>query len=310
MGTPGFAVEPLRAILAAGFNVVGVITAPDKPAGRGLSLSFSAVKQFALEHQLNILQPEKLKDAAFQETLKALQPDVQVVVAFRMLPESVWSLPTVGTFNLHASLLPHYRGAAPINWAVINGETETGVSTFFIEHEIDTGKIIFQEKVAIEPADNAGIVHDKLMETGSALVVKTLKAIEQGNYPQIPQQMPTDGVLKAAPKLFTDTCRIDWNQKAESIHNLIRGLSPYPAAFTTLVKEEKTFTLKIFASQFDTVAHQHKPGTLVSDRKKFLKIATPDGFISVLNLQMQGKKRLDIEEFLRGMQQIESFCCQ
>jgi methionyl-tRNA formyltransferase len=310
MGTPGFAVEPLRAILDAGFNVVAVITAPDKPAGRGLSLSFSAVKQFALERNLNILQPEKLKDAEFQATLKALNPDVQVVVAFRMLPESVWSLPKIGTFNLHASLLPHYRGAAPINWAVINGEKQTGVSTFFIEHEIDTGKIIYQEKVNIEPDDNAGTVHDKLMMTGSVLVVKTLKAIEAGNYPQIPQQMPADGMLKPAPKLFTETCKIDWNKSTEAIHNLIRGLSPYPAAFTTMLNGDKSFSLKIFASEFEISAHQLAPGTIVSDRKKYMKVAASDGYIVVKTLQMQGKKRLEIDEFLRGMQQIESFHCQ
>lgn len=310
MGTPGFAVEPLRAILDAGFNVVAVITAPDKPAGRGLSLSFSAVKQFALERNLNILQPEKLKEAEFQATLQALNPDVQVVVAFRMLPESVWSLPTIGTFNLHASLLPHYRGAAPINWAVINGEKQTGVSTFFIEHEIDTGKIIYQEKVTIEPDDNAGTVHDKLMMTGSALVVKTLKAIEAGDYPQISQQMPADGMLKPAPKLFTETCKIDWNKSTEAIHNLIRGLSPYPAAFTTIINGDKNFSLKIFASEFEISAHQLAPGTIVSDRKKYMKIAASDGYIVVKTLQMQGKKRLEIDEFLRGMQQIESFHCQ
>jgi methionyl-tRNA formyltransferase len=310
MGTPEFAVEPLRAILDAGFNVVAVVTAPDKPAGRGLNLMPSAVKQFAVERNLRVLQPEKLKDEAFITQLREINADIQVVVAFRMLPEIVWSMPHLGTFNLHASLLPHYRGAAPINWAIINGDSETGVTTFFIEHEIDTGKIIYQKKVPILPEDNIGSVYEKLMFTGSQLVVKTLKSIESGNYPQIPQQMPADGILKSAPKIFTETCHIQWNKASKDIHNLVRGLSPYPAAFTTLVSENKNISLKIFETTYEQETHPFTPGSLITDGKKYLKVATNDGFVSLLLVQAQGKKKMPVGDFLRGIQQISDFHCE
>jgi len=310
MGTPEFAVEPLRAILNAGFDVAAIVTAPDKPAGRGLALMPSAVKRFAEERNLRILQPEKLKDEFFIEQLREINADIQVVVAFRMLPEIIWSRPRLGTFNLHASLLPHYRGAAPINWAIINGDKETGVTTFFIEHEIDTGKIIFQEKIPILPEDNIGTVYKKLMHIGSQLVVKTLNTIEAGNYPQIPQQIPADGILKPAPKIFTETCHIQWSKATKDIHNLVRGLSPYPAAFTTLVSENKNISLKIFETTYEQKSHQFTPGTLVTDGKNYLNVAANDGFVSLLSVQAQGKKRLPVGDFLRGMQHVNDFHCE
>jgi methionyl-tRNA formyltransferase len=310
MGTPEFAVEPLRAILNAGFDVAAIVTAPDKPAGRGLALMPSAVKRFAEERNLRILQPEKLKDEFFIEQLREINADIQVVVAFRMLPEIIWSMPRLGTFNLHASLLPHYRGAAPINWAIINGDKETGVTTFFIEHEIDTGKIIFQEKIPILPEDNIGTVYKKLMHIGSQLVVKTLNTIEAGNYPQIPQQIPADGILKPAPKIFTETCHIQWSKATKDIHNLVRGLSPYPAAFTTLVSENKNISLKIFETTYEQKSHQFTPGTLVTDGKNYLNVAANDGFVSLLSVQAQGKKRLPVGDFLRGMQHVNDFHCE
>lgn len=305
MGTPEFAVEPLRLLLENNYNIVGVITVPDKPAGRGQQVQQSAVKQFALEKGLNILQPEKLKDTDFIEQLRELKADLQIVVAFRMLPEMVWSMPPIGTFNLHASLLPQYRGAAPINWAVINGEKETGVSTFFLQHEIDTGKIIFQERIPISENSNVGEIYDTLMHTGAQLVIKTVKAIEQGNYPQTDQSAlaPRGAVLQLAPKIFKDDCRINWNTTADTIHNLIRGLSPYPVAFTDFVSPDgKVVSVKIFKSTKEQSPVNTGSGNIITDGKTYLKIATVDNALFIEELQVAGKKRMPVTEFLRGFQ--------
>lgn len=303
MGTPDFAVESLKSLIEGGFNVVGVITAPDKPAGRGQKIKASAVKQFAVAQNLKILQPPGLKDEVFLSELKALEPDLQVVVAFRMLPQVVWALPPLGTLNLHASLLPHYRGAAPINHAIINGEKETGVTTFFIEQEIDTGKIIFQEKVPVGEDETAGSLHDRLMKTGGKLVVKTVGAIAQGDYPQISQKelLPQGEKLKAAPKIFKPDCQIDWQQDIDTIFNFIRGLSPYPAAWTRLKTSKKQETLRIFGASRKKQAHQHTPGTIVSDNKTFLHVAVNGGYIVLQKVQRQGKKRMEIQDFLPGI---------
>ena len=302
MGTPDFAVESLDALLKNNFNVVGVITAPDKPAGRGMKIQYSAVKEFALKNNLNLLQPEKLKNPEFIESLKALQPDIQVVVAFRMLPEVIWNMPRLGTFNLHASLLPNYRGAAPINWAIINGEKETGVTTFFINQNIDTGDIIFFEKISIGDDETAGELHDRLMKTGAELVVKTIKAISEGNLKIQKQQfIQPDEEIKSAPKIFKDDCKINWNQDLDSIHNLIRGLSPYPAAFTELVSpENKTFLLKIFKCSKEKSQHKFSNGKILTDQKEFLKVAVNGGFINLLEIQLEGRKKMSVSEFLRG----------
>ena len=298
MGTPEFAVASLAAILDAGFDVVGVITAPDKPAGRGQKLNESAVKQFAVSKGLKILQPEKLKNPEFLVELKALQADLQVVVAFRMLPEVVWSMPAKGTINLHASLLPHYRGAAPINWAVINGEAFSGVSTFFLKQEIDTGDILFTESVPIAETDTAGDLHDTLMETGAKLLVKTIKAIETGDYQEQPQASLADGIeLKHAPKLFKETCLIDWINPTETVYNLIRGLSPYPTAYTML--NGKVF--KIFKADKQIRETGIYAGGFLTDNKTFLKFACKDGFICPTDVQLEGKKRMGIKDFLRGV---------
>lgn len=294
MGTPEFAVPSLEILLLNGCNVVGVITAPDKPGGRGLELQQSAVKKFSLQHHLKILQPEKLKDPLFVEELKSLQPDLQIVVAFRMLPEIVWQLPRIGTFNLHGSLLPQYRGAAPINRAIINGETETGVTTFFLQHEIDTGKIIFQEKIPIGDNETAGELYDRMKHIGAELVLKTVQAIEAGSYPQTEQNNMAG--LKKAPKIFTDDCLIQWNNDVTSIFNQIRGLSPYPSAFTLLQKK----TLKIFSANKIRTPHQHRAGEISTDGKTYLRFAAADGYIDVTELQLEGKKRMKTEEFLRG----------
>lgn len=301
MGTPDFAVASLRKLVEANCEVVAVITAPDKPSGRGLQLTETPVKKYAVSKGIPVLQPEKLKNPAFLAELKALNADLQVVVAFRMLPEVVWAMPTKGTFNLHGSLLPQYRGAAPINWAVINGDTETGVTTFFIEKEIDTGKIIFKEKTPIGADDTAGSVHDRLMEIGADLVLKTVRAIEAGEYPQEPQ--PNDVELKAAPKLFKETCEINWQLPSKNIVDFIRGLSPYPAAWTYF--EGKV--LKIFkanASELTELATKEgilKEGVCYkTDEKHYFAIQTADGWVSIQELQLEGKKRLPIVEFLRG----------
>ena len=304
MGTPDFAVESLRALVEGGYNVVGVITMPDKPMGRhGSVLQPSAVKQYAVSVGLPVLQPEKLKDEAFLEELRALRADLQIVVAFRMLPEVVWNMPRLGTFNLHASLLPQYRGAAPINWAVINGDTETGITTFFLKHEIDTGEVIQQVHVPIADTDNVEVVHDKLMVLGGKLVLETVDAILNGTVKPIPQEeMAVVGELRPAPKIFKETCRIDWNQPVKKIYDFIRGLSPYPAAWSELITSEEgaAVVVKIFESEKIYESHQLATGTIVTDGKKFMKVAVPDGFVSILSLQLPGKKRLKIDELLRG----------
>jgi methionyl-tRNA formyltransferase len=296
MGTPDFAVASLDALVQAGFNIVAVVTAPDKPAGRGQKLHESAVKQYAVAHGLDVLQPAKLKDPAFHEQLKSLRADLQVVVAFRMLPESVWNMPPKGTINLHASLLPYYRGAAPINWALINGETETGVTTFLLQHEIDTGNILFSERVEISKTDTAGTVHDKLMHTGAGLLVKTVKAIEVGAYSPVPQTAFAPKDLPHAPKIFKEDCLIDWKQPTEKVYNHIRGLSPYPGAYT-FVKDK---TMKIYKGEILEKEPGIQPGGFLSDDKTFLRFACLDGFICVKDLQLEGKKRMTVEEFLRG----------
>lgn len=298
MGTPDFAVEPLRRLVEAGKNIVAVVTMPDKPAGRGHKIQFSPVKEYALSVNLPILQPINLKDPEFVEELRSYQADLQIVVAFRMLPEIVWNMPPLGTFNLHASLLPQYRGAAPINWAVINGETETGITTFFLQHEIDTGNIIMQEKITIAPDDNAGIVHDKLMMLGADLVLQTVNQIESGNVASIPQP---EGELKPAPKIFKDTCRINFNTTAETVRNLVRGLAPYPAAWIELADAEgNTTNMKIYEVSKELCTPSHPAGTLICDGKKILKVAVQDGYIHLDQVQLAGKKRMPAADLMRG----------
>lgn len=304
MGTPDFAVESLKALVENGYQVVAVITSPDKPAGRGRQLTESAVKKYAIQQNLRILQPEKLKNPEFISELESLKADLQIVVAFRMLPEMVWNMPPLGTFNLHASLLPQYRGAAPLNWAIINGETETGATTFLLSHEIDTGRIIFQEKLSIGENDTVGDLHDRMMEMGAGLVLKTVDAIAEGNLEPVDQEelIGQSVRIKQAPKIFKEDCRIDWTKDTESVRNLIRGLSPYPAAWTDLEHSGKSevLTAKIFAVTCENSSMPAAPGTLRTDGKKFLKIACPDGWLSVTDIQLSGKKRMKIEELLRG----------
>jgi len=295
MGTPDFAVASLDALVQANFDVVAVITAPDKPAGRGQKMNESAVKKYAIEKNIPVLQPEKLKNPEFLEQLKAYQADLQVVVAFRMLPEVVWNMPPKGTINLHGSLLPQYRGAAPINHAIINGEKESGVTTFFLTHEIDTGAIIQSASTPISDEETAGDLHDKLMHIGAELLVKTVTAIEKGDYTEQPQ--PQNDVLKYAPKIFKDDCKINWNNSSQQIFNLIRGLSPYPTAFTLLNDK----TLKIFKAELEDKEPAIVAGGFLTDGKTYLKFATKDGFIKLLDIQYEGKKRMVIEDFLRGM---------
>ncbi|WP_332920104.1 methionyl-tRNA formyltransferase [Persicobacter psychrovividus] len=292
MGTPEFAVPSLKALVEAGKNVVAVITAPDKPKGRGQKLAFSPVKEYAVSQELPVLQPTNLKNPAFLEELRSYEADLQVVVAFRMLPEAVWDMPKEGTFNLHASLLPQYRGAAPINWAIINGEKETGATTFMLKHEIDTGSVMYQIKEPIHPEDNVGTVYERLMNNGAQLVVKTVDKIESGQYDLVPQN--EDQELKHAPKIFKETCEIDWNKTSEAIHNLVRGLSPYPAAWTHL----KDKSLKIY--QTEIIDKALAAGTVDSDGKTYLHYGTADGALSILDLQLQGKKRMKVTDFLRG----------
>ena len=305
MGTPEFAVESLNIMVENNYEVVGVVTMPDKPSGRGHKLQFSAVKQYALEHNLPVLQPEKLKDESFLSELKSLNADLQIVVAFRMLPEVVWNMPQFGTFNLHASLLPQYRGAAPINWAIINGEKETGATTFFLTHEIDTGKIILQEKIAIADTDDAGIVHDKLMNTGAIMVKKTVDLLMDGKIEGIDQsQFITPEIeLKPAPKIFKETCEIDVTGTVESVYNFVRGLSPYPTAWIEVQFPNQTekMILKVFETEKEPEMHNLPVGTLLTDGKKQAKIALSDGFIQLKSVQSPGKKRMDIGELLRGM---------
>lgn len=294
MGTPDFAVPSLRILLDNGYEVVGVVTATDKMGGRGKQqLLQSAVKRFAVERGLTVLQPDKLKDPAFLEQLAALQGNLQVVVAFRMLPELVWRMPVLGAFNLHGSLLPRYRGAAPINWAVIEGQKETGVTTFFLNTDIDTGDILFQERLPIGPDDTAGEVHDRMMELGAQVVLKTVQAIENQSYTL---QKQDDTLASKAPKIFRETCQIDFAQPAQNVHNFIRGLSPFPGAWTLLEDQE----LKIFRSRPVTTGPSGAPGTLMSDGKSYLRFAAADGYIDVLELQLQGRKRMATEEFLKG----------
>jgi methionyl-tRNA formyltransferase len=296
MGTPEFAVPALEKLVEAGWNVVGVITAPDKPQGRGQKLVGSPVKQAAEKLGLHILQPTNLKNPEFQEELKDLKADLQIVVAFRMLPEAVWNMPPLGTFNLHASLLPNYRGAAPINWAIINGEKETGVTTFFLKHEIDTGSIIYQEKITINPGDDLGTVYEKLMTIGAELVVKTVEAISKDKVN--PSVQDETKALHHAPKIFKETCKIDWTKSAESIHNLVRGLSPYPAAWM----EFQDKTCKVFKTTFTEENMLGKQsGDWETDGKTFLKFQTGSGTLDILELQLEGKKRMKIDELLRGL---------
>ncbi len=295
MGTPDFAVASLDALVQANFDIVAVVTAPDKPAGRGQKLNESAVKKYAVEKGIPVLQPDKLKNPEFLETLASYKADLQVVVAFRMLPEVVWNMPPKGTINLHGSILPQYRGAAPINHAIINGEKESGVTTFFLTHEIDTGNIILSENIRIADDETAGDLHDKLMHIGAKLLVKTLKAIETGDISEQPQ--PQSGDLKHAPKIFKDDCKIDWNNPVQKIYNLIRGLSPYPTAFTFLNDK----TLKVFKAELEDKEPGIVAGGFLTDGKTYLKFAAKDGFIKLLDIQYEGKKRMPIEDFLRGM---------
>ena len=302
MGTPHFAVESLKALVENNYNIVGVITAPDKPAGRGHKFQPSAVKEYALKKGLHILQPENLKNEVFLNELRRLEADIQVVVAFRMLPEAVWNMPARGTFNLHASLLPQYRGAAPINWAIINGESETGVTTFFLKHEIDTGEVIFQEKTPIGEDDNAETVHDKLMMLGSQLVLKTIDAVIDGTVRSQPQSAFFDNEkeLKPAPKIFKETGKIDWNKPAQDIHNLVRGLSPYPAAWTEFEVNGEKQNFKIFDTKIIGEPHSFPSGQLITDNKTTLRVTVPDGFIEILDIQLSGKKRMKVNDFLNG----------
>ncbi len=298
MGTPQFAVASLDALLTAGCEIVAVITAPDKPAGRGQKIGESAVKQYALEKGLKVLQPEKLKSPEFLAELKAFNAELQVVVAFRMLPEVVWAMPSKGTLNLHASLLPQYRGAAPINWVLINGEKETGVTTFFLKHEIDTGDILFTEKITLTGSETAGELHDRLMEKGAGLLVKTVKGIESGRYNEHPQSQLLNGEeLKHAPKLFKEDCLIDWNKPVEEIYNKIRGLSPIPTAYTHLNGK----VLKIFKAGYEVLKTNLNAGEYFTDHKTYLKFAASNGYISLDQIQMEGKRAMGIEEFLRGI---------
>lgn len=298
MGTPDFAVASLEKLVDADLNIVGVITAPDKAAGRGMQIQQSAVKQFALSHQLNVLQPEKLKDPAFIETLASLNADLQVVVAFRMLPEKVWNMPPMGTINVHGSLLPQYRGAAPINWAIINGENYTGVTTFKLKHEIDTGDILLSQRIDIGENENAGQLHDKMKLAGASLLLQTLEGISARTLTENPQDSFTSAAttIRHAPKIFTDTCLIDWTKPVQDTYNLIRGLAPYPGAFTFL--EEKQ--IKIFKAEKVNERPENEAGTYDTDKKTYLRFACTDGYINIVELQMQGKKRMEIKDFLRG----------
>lgn len=297
MGTPDFAVASLKTLVENNFNIVGVITAPDKPAGRGQKLNESAVKQYAVSQNLTVLQPTNLKNDDFLNELKQLNANLQIVVAFRMLPKVVWQMPEYGTFNLHASLLPNYRGAAPINWAIINGETVTGVSTFFIDEKIDTGDMILQESVEIQPEENAGSLHDKLMIIGSNLVLKTVNLIQNGDVKTIPQKESID--IKTAYKLDRDNCKIDWNDSLENIHNLIRGLSPYPAAWCTLINGNDTLDVKIYSAEKEQCLHKNSIGTIISSKNE-LKVAVSNGYIIIKELKLPGKRTMDVKSLLNG----------
>lgn len=306
MGTPEFASTSLKRLVAEGYNIVGVVTTPDKPAGRGQKVHESDVKTTARELGLPILQPEKLRDETFLSELKALKPDLGIVIAFRMLPEVVWAMPRLGTFNLHASLLPQYRGAAPINWAIINGESETGVTTFLLNHEIDKGAIIEQERTAIGADDNIGTLYDRLMEIGSHLVVRTVDKLASGDYTTIEQMHIDEATLKPAPKIFKEDGRIDWRHSAESIHNLVRGLSPYPAAWTPIFKDGAEIgSAKIFTTHFELDDSTATPGTIRTDSRSYLAVRTADGWIYVDEIQMAGKRRMPIKDALLGWRDTE-----
>ncbi len=294
-GTPDFAVASLNALIEAGANVVAVVTAPDKPAGRGMQLQSSAVKQYADSKDLRVLQPLKMKDPAFVEELRSLNADLQVVVAFRMMPEVVWNMPPMGTINVHGSLLPQYRGAAPINWAIINGETETGVTTFKLKHEIDTGDILLQQKVPVLPNDNAEAMHDKLMQAGAQLLVKTVKGLALGILNEVPQDL-TSKDIKNAPKIFKETLQIDWTKRAEEVNNFIRGMSPYPTAYTTLAGK----MAKIYRAHYQPEINEAEAGTYDTDHNTYLRFAAADGWVYIDEVQQEGKKRMDILAFLRG----------
>lgn len=303
MGTPEFAVPSLDILIQDGFDVVAVITAPDKPAGRGLKVKESAVKKYALVHNLPILQPLKLKKSEFIDQLRSFHADLQVVVAFRMLPEVIWNMPPLGTINLHASLLPQYRGAAPINWAIINGETETGVTTFKLQHEIDTGQVIYQKKVPILANETAGELHDKLMAEGAELLLKTVQDIASGQATFIPQSVLYDPLqtIHHAPKIFKEDCKINWTKDIDQVYDLIRGLSPYPAAWTKFNGK----TLKIFKSRKEYAKDLAEPGTAITDHKAYLRVSCKEGWIYLLEIQPEGKKRMNIEDFLRGFREEE-----
>lgn len=308
MGTPEFACESLKALTENAYNVVGVVTVPDKPAGRGHKITESEVKQFAMKRGIPLLQPEKLKDESFIAALRSFNADLQVVVAFRMLPEIVWNMPPLGTINLHASLLPLYRGAAPLNWPIINGDMETGVTTFLLRHEIDTGNILSQEKIPINPEDTVGDIHDRLMILGSELLLKTINALAEGNVNPIPQEsLKIDPNRLHAPKIFKEDCKIDWGKSGLQINNRIRGLSPYPTAWTNLVNADNLISLKIFQSTFDPAVHTYSTGSILSDQKKYLKVAVSDGYIMIKDLQLAGKKRMPVEDFLRGFPNPENY---
>lgn len=297
-GTPDFAVASLSALVEHNYNVVAVVTAPDKPAGRGMQLKTSAVKDYAVAKNIPVLQPDKLKSPLFLQELKSYNADLQVVVAFRMLPEQVWNMPPMGTINVHASLLPQYRGAAPINWAIINGEKETGVTTFKLKHEIDTGNILLQQKTAILPEDNAGTLYNRLMAMGADLLLKTVKGLAEGTITEQPQTLHDD--LKHAPKIYKEDCQLDWDQPVEQIHNKIRGLSPYPAAFTSFQGKQ----LKIFVSNYIIENNNSLSGSYNTDGKTYLQFAASDGWIQCIEIQLEGKKRMLVAEFLRGIRLI------
>ena len=299
MGTPDFAVPTLDSLIKEGYEVVGVITAPDKPAGRGRKLHESAVKRYAKEKGLNLLQPTNLKDADFQQELAALKANLQIVVAFRMLPKAVWEMPEYGTVNLHASLLPQYRGAAPINWAIINGETETGVTTFYINERIDTGEIILQDKTRVQAEENAGALHNRLMVLGAGLVLKTVALIKRDEVNPVTQSESDE--LKVAPKIHRDTCKIDWTETGMNIYNKIRGLSPYPASWTNLYNPDKPTVLKIYRAGYKQEHHNYEPGRLLL-KNNSLEVAIPDGYITLDEIQISGKKKMSVKEFLNGHQ--------
>jgi methionyl-tRNA formyltransferase len=303
MGTPDFAVAPLRTLLDSGCDIVGVITSPDRPSGRGKRIRCSAVKAFMLQQdqQIPVIQPEKLKEPEFLKVLGALKPDLQIVVAFRMLPEEVWRIPPMGTINLHASLLPHYRGAAPINHAIINGESETGVTTFFIDDRIDTGKILLQERTSIGKNETAGELHDRLMDLGARLVLETVLQISGGRIEAKPQDHQAGQALKSAPKIFREDCRINWKLPGKDLFNLIRGLSPTPGAFAMLELEEgEELLFKIFMSTFENAPNRQVPGTISTDGKRYLKVALVDGWLHIQTLQQEGKRKMNVKDFLAG----------